>query len=147
MNSQWVRVSSYLVAAVMMAVSSGPVWAESVQDKRVTMFKKSGENIQAVFKTHLPNGDFESIRSFAEEMAEWGGVLPDYFPENATSEGARPEIWQNWNDFEAKAGDFTAAAQALVVATHAGNAETIGGAVKALGATCKACHQKYRYKK
>ena len=41
----------------------------------------------------------------ANLIAAWAEVMPDYFPEDSTmgDTKARPEIWENWDDFLAKA--------------------------------------------
>lgn len=131
----------------MSTLFSASVAAETLVEQRVENFKKSSDAIKAVFKTHLPAGDFATIRAFGEEMAQWGKDIPSYFPPEATSEGAKPAIWKNWSDFQNKAADFSLKASAVVTASAGGDAAAIGDAVKALGGACKACHDSYRNKK
>ena len=58
--------------------------------------------------------------------------------------GAKPEIWQNQQDFVAKLRAFQAAAQAFDAAAKAGDMNAIKARYSALNGACKACHDKYR---
>ena len=53
---------------------------------------------------------------------------------------AKPEIWTNWADFEAKAMALNAAATALDTSTLAG----VQAGMEGLGGACGACHKAYR---
>ncbi len=58
--------------------------------------------------------------------------------------GAKPEIWQNPQDFAAKLHGFQAAAQAFNAAARSGDMTAIKARYADLGGTCKACHDNYR---
>lgn len=53
---------------------------------------------------------------------------------------ARPEIWDNWPDFEAKA----MMAEEAVAAMTVGDAQEIAASLRPVGAACSACHELYR---
>ena len=57
---------------------------------------------------------------------------------------ARPEIWQNQDDFAQKMTDMRDAAMALQSATQGGDRKAIAQAIGAAGQTCKACHDEYK---
>jgi len=57
---------------------------------------------------------------------------------------AKAEIWQKPEDFVVKAHDFTVAANELDAAAKRGDVGQIKTSFKALGGTCKACHDPYR---
>ena len=57
---------------------------------------------------------------------------------------AKPEIWTNRADFEAKAKSYQDEAVKLQAAAKIGNLEQIKSAFGALGDTCKGCHDKYQ---
>ena len=57
---------------------------------------------------------------------------------------AKPEIWENWSDFEARAGESQQAAQALLDAVQSGNMAEIDTSFGELTQTCKACHKPFR---
>jgi cytochrome c556 len=58
--------------------------------------------------------------------------------------GAKLAIWENPQDFIAKAGDFEKAAQAFGTAAGGNDVAAIKKSFADLGGTCKACHDKYR---
>ncbi|MFT4519129.1 MAG: cytochrome c556 [Halioglobus sp.] len=59
---------------------------------------------------------------------------------------AKPEIWENKADFEAKMDDMKKAAFALQAAVATGDKDSIGKAVGAAGKSCKSCHDEYKSK-
>ena len=92
--------------------------------------------------------DLAVLRTNAAKMAElsqksaswWNaGTGPD-----VGKTGAKPEIWQNQQDFTAKLGDFQKAAAAFNTAASGNDVAAIKAAFGDLGKSCKACHDKYR---
>ncbi len=60
---------------------------------------------------------------------------------------AKPEIWQNKDDFKAKLDDLRKAANALqAVAEQGTDRKAISQAVGGVGQACKACHDEYKAK-
>lgn len=59
---------------------------------------------------------------------------------------AKPEIWQNKDDFNSKMEDLHQALQGLQTATAGGDREAIGKALGTAGNACKACHDDYKSK-
>ncbi|MEM1403960.1 MAG: cytochrome c [Pseudomonadota bacterium] len=59
---------------------------------------------------------------------------------------SKPEIWENTDDFLEKYGDLQEAAKMLVPAASTGDKQEVGKAVRAIGGTCKACHDEYKSK-
>lgn len=58
---------------------------------------------------------------------------------------AKPEIWQDKADFQAKMDDLEKASAALqVVASQGTDRKAISQAVGAVGQACKACHDEYK---
>jgi cytochrome c556 len=93
----------------------------------------SGTDVRQLF--HEPEG-----------IALWAAAIPGLFP--AGSGGgdsrARPEIWTNRADFEAKASDLRAAANRLLQLSRAGDAAGYAAQADAVEAACNACHMAYR---
>lgn len=60
---------------------------------------------------------------------------------------AKPEIWENKPDFQAKMDDLTKAVNALqTVANQGTDRKAIAEGVAATGQACKACHDEYKSK-
>ena len=57
---------------------------------------------------------------------------------------AKPEIWDDYGDFEQLAQDLLESSQALVLASEAGDLAAASEAFKAVADDCKACHDKYK---
>jgi cytochrome c556 len=68
------------------------------------------------------------------------------FPEDSEAEesDALPDIWLDFDDFEAKYKAFSEAANDLSEVAATGDKATLGKALEKAGKTCKACHKKYK---
>lgn len=117
-----------------------------IVEERVNRFKQSGADIQAIFKKHLAAANFVAIESAAARMAQWGEEMPAAFPKGSNSIGADPAIWEDFDDFTAKANRFAEASLRLKQAVGSQDVGAVKSAAQAVGATCKACHQSYRIK-
>jgi cytochrome c556 len=82
----------------------------------------------------------------AEGLTLWAQAIPGMFPVGSALPGsrARPEIWQNKADFDAKAAAFGEAAARLEVLAKAGDAAGFAPQVEVVQARCSACHKAYR---
>jgi cytochrome c556 len=63
---------------------------------------------------------------------------------NVPGTRAKPEIWTNRADFDAKAAAFTSATTALLNAAKADDKAAFTAAVESTVAACKACHDAYQ---
>lgn len=59
---------------------------------------------------------------------------------------AKPEIWENTDDFLEKYQALRTAADGLLAAAKTGDRGTVGAAVRETGGACKACHDEYKSK-
>ena len=86
------------------------------------------------------------MQMHAEALAKLAGDITLLFPEGTLGgkTDAKPEIWENWADFEARAGDTRQAAQALMEAVESGDGAAIDTRFGELTDTCKACHRPFR---
>jgi cytochrome c556 len=57
---------------------------------------------------------------------------------------ARPDIWENWDDFQARFAHDAEAAGRMLAAAQAGDTAAYQVAVKEIGESCGACHMTYR---
>lgn len=86
------------------------------------------------------------MQMHADALAKLTGDIALLFPEG-TSTGktdAKPEIWENWADFESRAAESQQAAQALLDAVQSGDGAVIDARFGELTDTCKACHRPFR---
>jgi cytochrome c556 len=83
----------------------------------------------------------QSIKAAWEHM---GNAYPEGSDKGETA--AKPEIWENMDDFQAKGKTAYGATVALLEAAQSGDKGATIDAFKKLGGSCKACHKEYRKK-
>lgn len=94
--------------------------------------------------------DLGIVRSNAARIYELSQKASGWFhagtgPDIAKT-GAKPEIWQNPQDFSAKLGNFQKATKSFQEAANGTDVTAMKAQLGPFGETCKACHDKYRSK-
>jgi cytochrome c556 len=88
------------------------------------------------------------VRSAAADIYKNSKAATNWFPAGSGPEAgktaAKPEIWQNPQDFAAKLAGLQHYAQEFYKAALAGDAGSLKGNLDTLSGACKACHDKYR---
>ena len=96
----------------------------------------------------IDRGDAVTTQVFAARgVARWARALPTMFPDSTrsvTPTRARPEIWENRADFEAKAAAYAEAATRLAETAATGDRAAFAAQFDATRATCQACHERYQ---
>ena len=119
--------------------------ATDIVKERMDLFKKSQQDIKALYAS-IRSDELEDIRTNAVALAQWGAVMPDYFPEGSGGglSEASAEIWKDFDGFKDAAKTFEAAALSVVAAVDQGDKEAIISAAKSVGDSCKSCHRKFK---
>jgi cytochrome c556 len=102
--------------------------------------------LRGMAKGDIPPDDAR-FRKAASDLAALSTMLLEGFPEGSggvTGSRALPDIWNNWDDFQAKARDFETAAAALADAALTGGFAGGQGSVQAVADACGGCHRTYR---
>ena len=135
------------IAIGLSAAAMAHSGATGIIKERMDFFKRSKDNLKAI-NMHLRGGDFRAIVPLAEDIRDWAGKMPDYFPQGSDGKPseAAPAIWTDFDGFTKAAKDHYEAADTLVSAAKSENASDIAEAFKATAATCKSCHKSYRLK-
>ena len=60
---------------------------------------------------------------------------------------AKPDIWEETDDFSQKIADFKKATADFLAAAKSGGPAAAGAKLGAVGDSCKGCHKKFRAKK
>ncbi len=123
---------------------------ELYQSYRQSWFALLGVNfgpVVAMVKGEIPWDD-EQMAAYTDELATLVqlDVMRGFADgsEKGTTR-AKPEIWDNKADFEAKMDDMKTAVADLQGAVSAGaDRKAIAGQVAATGKACKACHDEYK---
>ena len=141
--------ASCLAASVQVAAHLND--KEPMQSYRQSYFTLLAMNfgpIGSMVKGEMPWDD-ERLKMFANDLAVLGSmdVSRAFGPD--TDKGttrAKPEIWENKEDFGAKLKDMQGAVADLQTAALSGDRKAIAEATGAAGKTCKSCHDEYKSK-
>lgn len=143
-----IRIFAAAVLAVAVTAGIGGAMAQDVIKERQAGFKQNVANMKAMAAS-LKAGDVKAMQAPAEQIAAHAGKIPDLFPKGSDQGDTKalPTIWTDWDGFTAAAAANGKAATALaMVVADGGDAAAAGAALKALGGTCGACHDKFRAK-
>lgn len=138
------------VTAICLGVTAAIAAGEPQAVRQEEMKKVGGAmgTIGGIAKGEKPY-DAEAVKAALMTMAEVGKTFPDHFPagsETGMDSEAAPAIWQNMDDFKAKAAKLVSVAEAQLATLPADQA-AVGETMKAVGAVCGDCHETYRLKK
>ncbi len=141
-----------LTAALSLCVFGGAAVAQSAADAlkdRKAGFQNNATQMRAIKGVLDAKGAVAPIAVSAQSMADYAGKLVSLFPKDSGTGDTKalPAIWMDWDDFQAKAKNFEAAAKNLQqVAASGADLAAVQTAYGAVGASCGACHEKYRAK-
>ena len=139
-----------LTAALLLVTGHSAAWAQS--DRAYVLYRQHimqalGANLNAIsdiFRFRLPyNAD---IRVHAASLAGNAAMVRASFEKQVVNPQStvKAELWTHWAEFVRLSDELQSASAALAAAAAAGDANQIGIQVKAVGATCKACHDRFR---
>jgi cytochrome c556 len=135
-------------AVVLAGVAFGSVIAaDGTHDSRVALMKKNGAaagSLGAIAKGDKPY-DADVVKTALTTIAETAKVFPDQFGPDSdkTDQEVNPKLWDNMDDFKAKAAKLSTDAEMALAQLPADQAG-VGATLKTLGGDCGACHQAYR---
>lgn len=147
---------SAVVAAGLLLVTPALAQADPAEviDERQEFMKGLGNNLRIVRDfVQQGEGTAQDVAEAARKIGERAGEIPTLFPEGTgmheveLETGARPEIWEDPEDFAAKAESLRQAALnfAQEAEENGDDRATIGRGLATLGRDgCGACHQVYR---
>jgi len=148
-RSNWVRLA--LAGGLIIGTCASAAPADVVK-ARQNNFKAIGKATKTVFdELKNPTPSAAVIQPAAKQLAALAPQLPRWFPVGTAQgmgvkTGALPAIWAKPAEFKTAAGNFATAAAALDAAAKSGDMARVGAAARALGGTCKGCHDSFRGK-
>ncbi|SNS96276.1 MULTISPECIES: cytochrome c [unclassified Azospirillum] len=149
------RIQGLLIAGFVAAgvLSAGAAVAAqdplAVVDARKAELKKAGGAMKAIGAfLKEGKGTVADVQAGAATIDGVSKAFPGWWP-TGTAIGvgeseAKPNIWENMDDFKAKTVAFQTASAELVTAAAGGDKAAIGAALGKVGGTCKGCHETYR---
>ena len=145
-------MTKFALAATLLAAAALPLHAQMKPEDQIKQRRSAYAIIGSNFGNlgAMAQGKKAYNKDEAARTAQLVAALADYprgFFGEGTDKGdtkAKPELWKNRSDFDAKMDKFIQAARALP--QNVGDEGALKKAVADTGATCKACHDDYRAK-
>jgi cytochrome c556 len=145
-----------ITAAAFAVAAAGAAFAARPRDKALAIMHERHEGMETIGKNlkaihhelDASSPNLGTIRTSANNIRALSAKASHWFPKGTGPElgktGAKPEIWQNPQDFVTKMRDFQAETRAFAAAARGSDLALIRAQWGDLGQTCKACHDKYR---
>ncbi len=149
MTIHWNRVG---LAAATLALGIGFAGLSVAQTDpikaRQELYKANGGAMRAIKAAVDANGPASAVVPEAAKLVNTFKNVTAHFPAGSDKgeTKASPEIWKNKADFDKLNADALAAATKLETDAKAGDMTLVAADFRAVGATCGACHDKYRLK-
>lgn len=146
------RTSAWSAAAglvLTLGVAGAALSAGKVVEERQATMKQVGQTMKeaAAFTAAQTPFDAGKVKGLMDTVAGDAKKLKGLYPADSASDpktSADPKVWQNKADFDKRLAEMGALATA---AAKAKDTDSFKPAFKALGDTCKSCHDVYRMKK
>lgn len=136
------QIATTAMAALLGLSVAMPAFAGVIEDRQANF--KANNLAMRTIGAAIGANDVDTIKAQANKIAEWAKVMPDYFPEGSNSPSVKDDLWANFDLFVSQANDNHKAALALIEVADSNDQDKIVGALRAVGATCKACHQNFK---
>lgn len=144
-----VAVAAVALVLGTAAMASTPEIVEAIKSRKANYKEIGGafKTLNDEIRTGAPSID--TIQPLAKDLLQRGSMQMNFFPTGSGPESgektrARAEIWMEPEDFRKSHQDFITAAEQLNRAIDSGDQAAIASAQKALGTSCKSCHEHYR---
>lgn len=143
-------MARFLLPAAALLAALSTFGAALAQPDPVTTRKEGlrrmQTNLEAIDAVAKAGGDTRDAVPRADEMVAFFRDLPALFPPGSDGNGSRalPAVWSERAGFERASANATTAAEALRNAAASGDGAATTAAVRAMGATCGACHRNHR---
>lgn len=139
------------IAAGLAVAATGFAGAQDAIKARKDMMKGAGGSMKVLVPMNKGEAPFEAAKAQQAlvVLMKAGDEFHKLFPVGSETGGeteAKPEIWKNLADFEAKNKAMGAAAKAAHEAAGKG-VDAFKASFGAIGKSCGDCHQTYRVKK
>ena len=137
-----------LTTVLLASTSIGSVSVEEAIQKRIAMFKSSGENIKKLNKL-IRAGDASNAIQLVDFHVGWSEDMSSLFPlgsEASTSNGsdASSDIWDNQTGFKNAIKQYNLTSTNLRKSLQSADSESINETFKSFVGTCKSCHKQFR---
>jgi len=142
------KLALIIALTVLAGAAAAHDHATGVVKERMDMMEAMAKHMKAIGDRLKSKRNLASIQKEAEGIKEHAPHLAHLFPPGSTQTPteAKPAIWKNFTDFEAKAKAMENAA-AKLAGMEMRDPDAIAQQVRAVSATCSGCHDLYREKR
>ena len=142
------------IAALILAAAAVPAVAQQMKVEDQVKYRRAAYqlmnlnfgSLNAMATDKKPFNKDEAARN-AEFVALLSTVPKDFFGEGTDKDTrAKPEIWKNRADFDAKMDKMRGEAAKIPAVVKAGDMAAFRKQVADIGDACKSCHDEYRAK-
>ncbi len=154
MRKSAIRMPGAMLAITLVSIACAGYAASPAVTAAVSARQAAFKEIGGAFKTindEIKSGrpDWTTVRSSARNLEARATAVGGHFPRGSGPQAgvrtrALPAIWTDNATFTRLQTEFAGNARALSAAAAAGNAANVAAARAALGANCKACHDRFR---
>lgn len=141
-----IAVTVSLSLLLLFAATAPSAEFEAVQKERVELMKDNS-SANKTLRAAAKEGNMDQVEESARALASQFARIPELFPEGSGGGDtrAKPEIWQNWSDFEEHAENARKLALAVAAQAQAGNVKETQTLANSLAKqACSGCHEIYR---
>ena len=141
---------SFLAAGIVSTALAheGHEHATGVVRERMELMTSMGQRMLASSKQLRGNKNLEGVTNDARAVHELASKITALFPPGSTQvpTAAKPTIWQEWDDFSAKAKVLEKESEKLM-STSPKDGDALRAQFRAVAFACDGCHEKYRVPK
>jgi cytochrome c556 len=148
MTKRAIFIALAIAASSAALAHEGHEHATGVVRERMVLMEKLGEHLLAITKRIRANKELDKITGDAKAIEQLAAQVAAKFPPGSTQAptAAKPEVWRNWPDFEAKAKKLEVEAAKLTQSSTS-DAAALRAQFRAVAFTCDGCHESYRVTK
>jgi cytochrome c556 len=154
MKGQVTRKLGAIAVATAIGFAAIATWAADPITERRDAMKGNGAAMKAINETLEKGGSAADLAPHAAKINDTAMKLATLFPAGTDQpQGkdpgqtmAKPDIWQNPDDFAAKVKEFQDEAAMFQTAVAGGDMGVIKAEFEKLGGACGDCHKSYRAK-
>ena len=141
------------IAAIAL-LAAAPALSQNVKPENQIKFRRAAytimnlnfSSLEAMVENKKPFNKDEAVRN-ADIVSLLSSIPKSYFGEGTDKDTrAKPEIWKNRADFDAKMDKMVTEAGKLPAIARSGDAAALKKQVNDVDEACKACHDEYRAK-
>jgi cytochrome c556 len=145
------RFVAFFALAAFSSLALAHEEATGVVKERMDLMSSQKDDMKLIGDMAKGKTPFDAAKAAAaaRNIQSTSAKIPELFPAGTAGHPseAKEEIWQNWNDFTAKAKELDKAAGDLAAALESGAGDEWTASFRQVSEACKSCHKSYRLEK